>query len=260
MKELIRNNLLWIYKWLFFFNELKKCKFIFPKKLLIPNQYIGLGDIIFQQSLVRKYIDQGYKVLWPVKKHFVNDLNRAYPDIAFVNKSIVKANYNAKHEINKQRLKILPLRWADMILNLPPDDCMKAKYMLYKEDWHIWKQHAQWKRDVKKENELFNLLGLTQQEQYILVNRTYQSAFQSKAKFDIVTSTIVIEMNLVEGYSLFDWAMVIEHATEIHTVSTSLLYLLELLDLKQPIHLYPRKNDPQFDHVRFLFTKPYILH
>jgi len=260
MKELIRNNLLWIYKWLFFFNEFKKGKFIFPQKLLVPNQYVGLGDIIFQQSLVRKYMDQGYRVLWPVEKHFVNDLNRAYPDITFVNKSIVKIDYNAKHEINKSGVKVLPLRWADVILNLPSNDCMKAKYSLYQQDWKTWKQIAMWKRDKHQENELFNLLELTQGKRFILVNQNYQSAFQSKAKLDIPKGIGIIEMKPIEGYSLFDWAKVIEHAAEIHTVSTSLLYLLELLDLKQPIHLYPRENDPQFEQVKFLFTKPYILH
>ena len=68
-------------------------------------------------------------------------------------------------------------------------------------------------------------------------------------------------MSEVPRYSLFDWTLVISHAVEIHTVSTAILFMLEMLPLNQPINLYCRKPIEQnFSFVDYIFTKPYIIH
>jgi hypothetical protein len=49
-------------------------------------------------------------------------------------------------------------------------------------------------------------------------------------------------MDILDGFTLFDWSKIIENASEIHTVSTSNLFLLETLTLKaDKINIYPRK-------------------
>ena len=56
-----------------------------------------------------------------------------------------------------------------------------------------------------------------------------------------------MDMRNIDGFSLYDWAMVIEGAKEIHTVSTSILYILELLKVKPVVNLYKRFPDEK-DH------------
>jgi hypothetical protein len=63
----------------------------------------------------------------------------------------------------------------------------------------------------------------------------------------------------MEGYSLFDWAAVMEQAVEIHTVSTSIIYLLELLHLRA--HIYIRRPDERsHSYYDYLLEQKHILH
>jgi len=225
--------------------------------ILYPIQAFGIGDVIFCQTLVRSL---GNSIVWGVQADYIDSLNRAYPDISFVDPKEVPFDYESKEEQILEDKRSLPIRWADHILKVPYKDCMRAKYQLYGMSFHQWKDKAMWYRNEIKEQQLFEHLGLRPGEKYIFVNRTYQSDFNGTANIDIKTALPVIEMSRIEGFSMFDWAGVLEQASEIHTVSTALFYMLELLDLKCPIHLYPRNNDPRFEHVKYLFTKPYILH
>ena len=51
-------------------------------------------------------------------------------------------------------------------------------------------------------------------------------------------------MRSIPGFSLFDWSLVIEKATEIHTVGTSINYLIELLEIEgKEVVLYKRLPD-----------------
>lgn len=225
------------------------------------NQPFGIGDIIFCMTIARRYIKEGHKVMWGVFPQFLEGLQRAYPDVNFVDYRSVNVNYELKDEhdtvIDNKTYRVLPLRWNVELLNVPYDKCMGTKYTLVGSDYKDWKGGAMWQRDEQKENELFDLVYHFPLE-YKFVNNNFQSDAKGKTKIQTVGDTI--DMRIIDGYSLFDWVKVIEKASEIHTVSTSILYILELLDLKMPIHLYPRPTDPKFKQVSYLFTKDYILH
>ena len=112
-------------------------------------------------------------------------------------------------------------------------------------------------RDDAKENALFDELGLKIGEPYTLVNRNWKSDGKSKSNFECKTSGKVIEMTMKPGYSLFDWSKVIESATEIHTISTSIVYILELLDIKcEKCYIYKRiPNEQNHDNYKYLMKK-----
>lgn len=225
---------------------------------IVPNQFFGLGDVIFEQTLVRYF---GDKILWPVESQFVEGLNRAYPDITFIDKALLNINYEAKDEYTYDDLKVLPLRWADSILKVPYSDCMKSKYMLYGKDWTKWQDKAMWVRDGRKEEELCRAINIP--AQYNLVNTTFGSQSQLNIPIVVNNGLPTIHMKAVAGYSLFDWAKVIENATHIHTVSTSIVYLLELLYLKaKTVNIYPRKPIEQdLRNVAYILTShDYKLH
>lgn len=228
--------------------------------VIVPNQFFGLGDIIFEQTLVRMF---GDKILWPVEPQFVDGLQRAYPDITFIAKTFLNINYDRKDEYETNGMKVLPLRWSDSLMNVAYSDCMKSKYMLYGKDWAKWKDSAMWVRDGKKEKELWYLLGLHEGRPYNLVNTTFGSESQLNIPLVINNGLPTIHMRTIEGCSLFDWAKVIENATHIHTVSTSIIYLLELLPLKaETVNIYPRKPIEQdLRNVAYILTShDYIKH
>lgn len=196
-------------------------------------------------------------MVWGVLPQFIDGLQRAYPNVTWVDYRTLPIDYDCKEEKDMNGYRIVPLRWADDILGMSYDECMKAKYKLFNMDFSRWRENAMWVRDEQKEQELFDLVNYFPLN-YKFVNNNYQS--DGSGQSSIPTTIDSIEMKIIPGYSIFDWAKVLENAKEIHTVSTSLLYIIEMLDLTCPIHLYPRPNDPKFKHVDFLFTKPYILH
>ncbi len=231
------------------------------EKVAIILQSFGVGDCIWSQAIAHYFIEQGYRILWPVRKQFVGALNRAYPDILFIDIAFIHIDFNFVRNCDCNGTKIVSLFNGDSTLRVPYNQVMQAKYMMYGLEWGTWKNKAMWVRDMDKELKLFSSLGLKKGEIYNLVNKTWNT--ESTGKIDIKDPIgWNVEMKPVEGYSLFDWAFVIENAANIHTVSTSILYILEVLNLQaNEIHFYPRlPHEKDFKNVKFLFTKNYILH
>lgn len=228
---------------------------------IVPIQFFGLGDIIFEQTAVRFYAGDN-PILWPVEPQYLDGLKRAYPDIEFVDKRSVNFDWERKEVWQEDGKMFLPLRWADQILKLPYTECMKSKYTILGLHWWKWQEKAMWHRDSAKEEELFNRFGLEDGVEYTLINRFFGNVSQLQADIEMPIGRVVI-MYSIPGYSLFDWAKVIENATHIHAASSSIIYLTEMLKLKaREVHLYARKPvEPHFDNVSYLLrSHEYVLH
>ena len=229
-------------------------------KTVVIAQYFGLGDIIWGQAIADIFFRKGYSVVWPVLPQLVEGLTRAYPNISFVDYSQYNIDYTNKSYAEIDSVLHLPMRYSEHLMGKPYKFHMVSKYSFLGLDWRIWKNQVM-KRSSVKEIELMNILGVADGSEYCLI----ATEFGNKGnKIDIHVHDDIkkVELKVVPGYSLFDWCMVIERASYIHAVSSSTLYLFELLNLSaKEIHLYPRKPIEQnFDYVSFLFTKDYILH
>lgn len=225
-------------------------------------QAFGLGDQIFSQSIAHYFLDKGHRVVWPVKSHYFDSLSRAYPDIDWVPDSIVKSElFDVKEKKEIDGMMIAPIRWSNSYMKVPYKDVMVSKYFMYDLDWRIWRNHAMWDRDMNREFELSNKLGITDGQPFNLINKRFGTYAERSVEIDVNNNYHNIVMEKIEGFGLFDWTGVLLAASEIHTVSTSLLFMIECLPLTQPIHLYVRKPvESDFSFVDFIFTKPYILH
>jgi len=225
--------------------------------ILVLNQPRGIGDLIFCQTLAHHFKHHNYKVVFNTDLLYVEDLNRAYSNMSFMSNIIPDNN---REEFKLYEKTVYPLRFSDSICKTPYKNCMKSKYWMYNLVWQNWKRNASWKRDIDKESKLFNLLGLKPDSEYTLVNNFFTTGLNRKV--NIETSGNIVEMRFIQGYSLFDWAMVIQKATKIHTVSTAIIYLLELLDIGQiPVFIYKREPiEKDHSNYDYILTKPnYIL-
>lgn len=221
------------------------------------NQPAGIGDCIWAMTLVEMFRADSDRIVWPVVPQYVEGLRRAYPRIEWRDHSKQPVPVDQPMPYQHGDMRVVPLRWCSQMMAQPDSECMRAKYVAYGFNWNIWKGQAMWERDKAKESALIERVALPQR--FALVSDTYQTNMDAKARI-YVPHLPAIRMDAIPGFSLFDWAGVMERATEIHAVSSASLYMLEQLDLDKPLHLYPRATDPNFDHVRFLFSKPYILH
>lgn len=225
-------------------------------------QAFGLGDCIWAQGIAHHFIDQGHRIIWPVKPHYYDSLKRAYPDIDWIPDATVKPElFDIKEKIEVDGMLISPIRWSDSYMKVPYRYVMQAKYSMYDLDWRIWRKYSMWERDRDKEMELSRVLEINDTPRFNLINKRFGTNGDRSVEISLHNHNRNIEMSEIEGFSLFDWAYVIEKAEEVHTVSTSLLFIIELLKVRNPVHLYCRKPiEKDFSFVDFLFTKPYVLH
>lgn len=204
----------------------------------IIHQPFGLGDCIFSQGIAHKLMRDGYVVYWPVKQMYLQDLRLAYPEIHWLPENLKGIPRNAAFGMQ------VPIRWADTILGLPYKDCMRAKYDIMQISWLDWSADAMFVRYPTQEQTLFALHNLQPSEPYNLISHHYTGDFKF-CDIPLPKNNLRnIYINHISGYSLFDWAALMEHATEIHFVASSNIYLLELLELQaERICIYPRKPD-----------------
>lgn len=233
---------------------------------LIILQYFGLGDIIWGQSIAHHYRQKGYKVLWPVMGEWVEGLVNAYPFVHFIDYEMVPINYNDKRMYEKDGFTYLPMRFSESLMGKPYKFHMESKYSYLGLDWRSWKQHAMPRRDINKEWSLMVFLGLISGRDkikpYNFIATTFGSYGNHSVPINVGNDYMNVELREVPGYSLFDWCTVIQNAKTIHAVSSSTLYLFELLDLSaESVNLYTRKPiEADFSYTEFLFSKPYSLH
>lgn len=211
-------------------------------------QPFGLGDCIFAQSLVKAlYFD---RVFWPVAEQYIGDLQAAYPDIHWMPENMglsLKKWYDG--------VTCLPIRYSDTIMNVPYQFVMRAKYDMYNLPYQMWTAHAMWKRNTPKEYKLMEDLGIKPGDEYNLVSMNYTRDFRSRP-IELNNGLRTINLNPINGYSLFDWAMVMAMATELHLVSSSSLYMLECLSPQaKKIFIYQRSIQEPHNRYDYLFSK-----
>jgi hypothetical protein len=123
---------------------------------------------------------------------------------------------------------------------------MQSKYNLIHLDHNEWKK-LHWYRNTNKENNLYyNVLNLKDDSKYTLFNKYYADPRLGLSINTICKSNNkVINLDYIDRYTLLDWAKVIENASEIHTVQTSILFMIEVLYKKNMnnVHIYHRPID-----------------
>lgn len=247
-------------------------------KNAIINQPAGLGDILFCYKLAAKLCENDFKVTWPVIPQYLSDIKKyikPHPNIEFVDG---EKDFSLKHFsmyemspiITEQGDFYLPLTFADRHFQ-KGESFLKTKYKLFQATqkalgldeleipYDSWSEPIELIRDENKEKTLFyDVLGLEDSDYYILVNKKYGTYPDVRVKnFSIAESCKIIELDALEGYSLFDWCLVIERAKKIYSVDTSLFFLIELLDLKDT-ELFAYSRHSHFIHVDDLFTANWI--
>lgn len=233
------------------------------KKFAFISQPWGIGDVIFSMGIATYFKKQGFHIHWPVRPQYLESLRRAYPKIQFVDVSSVNQQLLMIKDvhIDADGMRIVPIRWSDTVMKVPYKFVMRAKYDIYNLDWKIWKRAARWNRHYVKENDLGVFLGIHPHEKYNLINKRFGGEHRT-VEIKVDNGLRNIYMTDVIGFTMFDWAGIIENATTLHMVSTSTLYMTEVLDLKcKENHLYTRKPiEHNLDYVSYLLSKEYILH
>jgi hypothetical protein len=227
-------------------------------KTCLIRQPAGLGDIFFLQKIAKHYISEGYDILWPVisEFEFVKDYIKV-EGISFVNENDDFPFKNVYLQGGSNPIQIddsllyLPIQNFDR--NYPNKSVMYSKYNTLGMDYHDWSNFFEFERNFQKENELIQLLNITNSE-YNFVNRQFGSPPNSQNCIHMGNYENSIEMTYIDGFSIFDWIGIMLNAKHIYTAETSLLYLLTKLNLNN-VTVYSKHNPPNYFHVSELFPK-----
>jgi len=223
----------------------------------IIDQPFGIGDILFLSPLVSQI--EANKLIWPVADHYIwiSDYINV-PDLTFIKQS----DFNLEHYV-RQSYTVIPFQHAH---GLFPNavDCMIAKYMLLNSDLTLFYNFIKTviSRNYKKEQELYKLLGLSSDVPYIIINNNFAGPEHNlKTNIFVDTNIKTVFLDYIDGYTLMDWCFILENAQEIHTVSTSLFFVIESLNTSSSLHLYPRKPlDRDLSPIRSLINEKWICH
>ena len=220
---------------------------------VIINQPFGVGDILFLSPLVAQL--EVKHMIWPIVDHYywIKDY------ISIDNLIFIKAS-----EFNPSNYKDyvdVPLQHAHSFIP-QANDCMEAKYLLLEADLELWRTLT-FNRNKEKENQLKQYLNIIPDEKFIFVNNNFAGPeFNYKVDIKPQTDLKIIYQEYVKGFTLLDWCGVIEQASEIHTVSTALFFVIEALNLEKTLlHLYPRKPlDKDLSPIKTLINSKWICH
>lgn len=220
---------------------------------VIINQPFGIGDILFLSPLI-KQLDIEHAV-WPIVDHYywVNDYIKI-DNLSFVKQSTFNPLYYADYNE-------IPLQHAHYLVP-EAQDCMQAKYMLLNADPESWRALT-FNRNKEKENQLKQYLNININDKFIFANNNFAGPeYNYKVDIKPQTDLKIIYQEYIKGFTLLDWCGVLEQAEEIHTVSTSLFFVIEALNLeKTPLHLYPRKPlDKDLSPIKTLINNKWICH
>jgi len=243
------------------------------EKICLIYQPCGLGDIFFLQKMCKIFFEKGFKIIFPVI-HEYEWLNDYIENVEFISwgdkvhnlthndKLPSDINFPYKEMYNPFSDHIFTENFVFINGFKPPKGkVMDFKYNDIGISFDDWSDYLTFNRKKEKENELFyNILGLSDKDEYVFINRNYQMR-PNIMVYDRISSDPnrygkkVIEMGIYDGYSIFDWCKVLENASEIHMIETSLNYVLESNEMKNKLtnnlNLYHRYGS--FNEVKHLF-------
>jgi hypothetical protein len=230
-------------------------------------QPAGIGDIFFLQKAARHFISLGYEVIWPVIPEFLY-IKDYIKGINFVN---VNENFPRKEcyktpiAINTEEFVYIPFDISHHRFGVLP---MKGKYLLmqfmgFDVNENNWKDYLQFERNQEREIRCKEILGI-KNEPFIFVNNMFASPPDMVYREVNITNSnikcVYHKPEHIKLFNVFDLCWVIENALEIHTVETSLCYLVENLNTKGKLNMYSRKvngrlQNPDFSYVDHIYKK-----
>lgn len=248
------------------------------EKICLIYQPCGLGDILFIQKVAKHWHAKGYRVIIPVV-YELEWLNQYIDNVTFVSwgdqdKKLTHKDPLPDHVDFPYKDKYDPYGPPSTITDdfvyfnffTPPrGPVMAYKYTIANLSYDDWAKHLTFNRNKEKEDELYyNILGLKEDEEYVFVNRNFQTRPHVRTYNRISNKSKdyggkkVVELSIMDGYTIFDWLKVIENASEIHMIESAMNYVLETdqVNLKATtMNLYSRINN--FREVRYLFNLPW---
>ena len=233
-------------------------------KICVIYQPGGLGDILWVQKIVDVIISEGYIVYYPVGKEYYDIISKYIKKDNLIWKREwenfpLKEHYGQGRVLQTDTQLYLPLSFADRYF--PLCSVMISKYYFVSVPISDHRKHFELDRNYEREQKLIDTYSLD--GDYILQNKSFGTHSQDR-QFNVDTNLKIHVMNIEQdkknGFHLFDWIGALENACEIHTVETSMCYLIDKYCTKTELHMYEKRkeNDANtyYNNVALVYRNP----
>lgn len=207
-----------------------------------------LGDILFTLKIAEELSKKG-KVYWYVSPVFWNN------GICRIKSSAIIGPNVPEYVENTELIKLCNLTVGRDI------EVMRIKYTSVGMDWNNWPDYVKYDRNPDIENALRLHLNIEKGEPFIFYNDTYG---WNQKHYGVVNSIPkdyggkVVKLEVFENLTIFDWCWILENAEEIHTVDTSILCVIETLNLKcKKMTCHPRHYKQAIPAINNILFKPW---
>ena len=231
-------------------------------KICLIKQPAGIGDIFFCQKIARYMMHHGYQVVWPLMpsiswvKDYIHDIYFPTTEEEFPGKDIYA---NGSGFVIEDEGAFISTATADLTHN--DGKIMSSKYSMLGMDHDDWAKFFYFERNVDKENDLYyNVLGLKDDSRYVFINNLYNTDIRdsnliSKDQFELP----VVELKILDGFTLFDWCKVISRAEKIFTINTAINYLIEVIDTQCNEYVIYAHDENNKSEIDYLFKKQHTM-
>ena len=248
-----------------------------PKLLFIP--HVELGDSIALNGVVRYYCTIYNTVFMPCKNSYYIQIKFMYSDLSnlvLINipdniihiniKSYIPYDDNTIELYNNCNIKVLTLGCYNILYNQ-----LTLTHKAIFSTFPTWTyetlnlnntiayDYFKINRDYIKENDLYNKLINIIGKKYIVViddekrNFTINPKYLSHIKYPIFkmshnSKNFIPELNLIKDPIIFNNIKILENATEIISIDTSIPWIIDFLNInvKTSVHTYMRDGDIKF--------------
>ena len=246
-----------------------------PTLFIIP--HLELGDNLIINGMIRYYLENN-NVILVCKQNYLEQLNEMYKDVLDVNnKCILKLypikggtieNLNIFNEVpidkeiiyyfNNNNIKLLIFNNHKPNYNQYPHIIPQTYPTFFYTNFNLNPniQYTKFKinRDLEKEDNLYqkliNIIGnnyiviIDDEKRKLLINNKYINSNLPIFKIGLNSNNTIKELNNIKDKNIFNYIKILENATEIHSIDSSILLLIDMLPIKGNIyvHSYVRNN------------------
>tara|TARA_B100000925_G_scaffold288422_1_gene269388 strand:- start:1319 stop:2026 length:708 start_codon:yes stop_codon:yes gene_type:complete len=231
-------------------------------KPCLIKQPAGIGDIFFCQKIARVMMQNRYQVIWPLRpdihwiKDYIKDIYFPTIDDDFLGKDVYERGAGA---VINENGAFISTATADMTHN--DGKIMSSKYSMLGLDHSDWKDYFKFERNFDKEDDLYyNVLDLKDDSEFVFINNLYNTDIRdcellSPENYDLP----VVELKIMDGFTLFDWCKVLEKAKSVFTINTSINYLIDVLDTSYEKYVIIAHGEQNKREIDYLFSTPHEM-
>jgi hypothetical protein len=137
---------------------------------------------------------------------------------------------------------------------------MSSKYSMVGLDYSDWQDYFKFDRNFEKEDDLYyNVLGLKDDSEFVFINNLYNENRDCDLLKPENYNLPAVELQYVDGFTLFDWCKVFEKAKSVYTINTSLNYIIDVLDTSYDEYVIIAHNEKNKTEIDYLFSTPHKM-